>query len=183
MESTSGREGALRSVRELRLSGAGRLRPRERPVRAARAGRGARERKEADYTAALHVLSPTRPWPRRRSGGMLDHVLHIERGATDEPLDFCQFGTSRDGGVFCASRHEGTEGPQLDARYEAIRKKSGQAIDALRHRVRSRARPSPPACCRPWRPSCSGGADDLLGRQDLLHLAVQRTGGGGDPNV
>ena len=86
-----------------------------------------------DFGAAIHVLctdddnmADAEVW------GMLDHVLKMERGITDEPLDFCDHATSTYGGMICAGRRDDEERPLLRTRYDAVRKKSGKALDPLR---------------------------------------------------
>ena len=86
---------------------------------------------ERDFGAAIHVLCRDEDnMADAERWGMLDHVLRMERGLTDEPLDFCEHATSRYGGIICASRHSDEERPKLRARYEAIRK--SPALEALR---------------------------------------------------
>ncbi len=85
---------------------------------------------EQDFSAAIHficgknVMAPAEQW------GMLEHVLKMERGLTDDPLDFCDHATSRDGGIKCAGRRDDEETPDFEARYAAIAKTP--ALEALK---------------------------------------------------
>ena len=88
-----------------------------------------------DFAAAIHVVCTGEHMADAAKWGMLDHILQMERGDIDEPLDFCDHATSRDGGLLCAARRDDRETPELRARYEAVRKKYGQPLDALRKRA------------------------------------------------
>lgn len=89
---------------------------------------------EQDFSAAIHLLcganiADAELW------SMIQHVLHMERGANSDPLDFCDHSTSRMGGIICASRRQHEDGPAFEQRYEAVRAEAGQsgkALDALR---------------------------------------------------
>jgi uncharacterized protein YecT (DUF1311 family) len=93
------------------------------------------DRVDQDFSAAIHfVCRMGMADAERRS--MLEHVLAMERGSTEEPLDFCALHTSRDGGIICAGRRDDEVGPQLQERFEAVRARcAGRAIDALRERA------------------------------------------------
>lgn len=92
---------------------------------------------EQDFGAAIYFICNGGGFAAVERWGMLEHVLAMKRGETDEPLDFCNFATSRDGGIICAARRDEEEGPAFDARYAAVRKKHGPALDALRKRADS----------------------------------------------
>lgn len=85
-----------------------------------------------DFGAAIHFICRANGLADAETWGMLQHVLHMERGATDEPLDFCGHATSRDGGIICAGRREQKEGAELQARYEAVLEKYGKPVEVLR---------------------------------------------------
>ena len=92
---------------------------------------------ERDFSAAIHFICRMGMASAER-WSMLEHVLSMERGLTDEPLDFCAFNTSRDGGIICAARRDDEEGPQLERRFEAVRARfAGPAIEALRSSARA----------------------------------------------
>lgn len=89
-----------------------------------------------DFGAAIHFICRPNGMAPAERWGMLEHVLRMERGYTKEPLDFCQFDTSRDGGILCAGRRQGEETPQLEGRFEAVRRQyPAKTLEALRERA------------------------------------------------
>ena len=90
---------------------------------------------EQDFSAALHFICRASLLADADRWSMLEHVLLMERGQIEEPLDFCNHQTSSHGGIVCAGRHSTGERPQLEARYETIREKAGKAIEPLRERA------------------------------------------------
>jgi uncharacterized protein YecT (DUF1311 family) len=92
---------------------------------------------ERDFSAAIHFVCRMGMASAER-WSMLEHVLSMERGLTDEPLDFCEFNTSRDGGIICAGRRDDEEGPQQKRRFEAVRARfAGPTLDVLRVKARA----------------------------------------------
>lgn len=91
---------------------------------------------EQDFSAAIHIICGENFMAPAERWGMLEHVLAMERGQTNEPLDFCNHSTSRDGGILCAARRDDQQGPDLEARFGSIREQwPGKAIDTLRERA------------------------------------------------
>jgi len=91
---------------------------------------------EQDFSAAIHIICGENFMAPAERWGMLEHVLAMKRGQTDEPLDFCNHSTSRDGGIRCAAQRDGEQGPELEARFESIRERwPGKTLDTLRQRA------------------------------------------------
>lgn len=89
-----------------------------------------------DFSAAIHFICRPNSMAPAERWSMLEHVLLMERGYTKEPLDYCRFDTSRDGGIICASRRDGEETPQLEGRFAAVREQYPvKTLDALRERA------------------------------------------------
>ena len=88
-----------------------------------------------DFGAAIHFLCENDRTTDGAKWSMLTHVLQMERGETEEPLDFCGHESTRDAAIICAARRSEREGPELRSRFDAVRAKSGKALDALRKRA------------------------------------------------
>jgi uncharacterized protein YecT (DUF1311 family) len=88
-----------------------------------------------DFSAAIHFLCRDQNLAPAEKRDMLQHVLFMERGQTNDPLDFCAYSTSRDSRIHCAAERKQEEGPALEARYAAVRKTAGKSLDALRERA------------------------------------------------
>lgn len=86
---------------------------------------------EQDLSAAIHFLCLGGDMALVEMWGMLSHVLAMERGAV-EPLDFCDHSTSRNGAIICAGKRSSEDTPEFAGRFEALKKKWGNALDPLR---------------------------------------------------
>jgi uncharacterized protein YecT (DUF1311 family) len=88
-----------------------------------------------DFGAAIHFLCKGGIMADAEQWGMLTHVLTMERGGTNDPLEYCAHATSRHAGMVCAGRRDDDEGPALQARYAELRKTLGPSLEPLRARA------------------------------------------------